>query len=100
MSTFFLILGKTKVEGIYLESLGKIYLLKIAKKTFCPGKVCIQTNFHLEMEIRDFFKIKIQVLWLCWLCQPYNNFLANHKLVQPVTAHFGLQRLEFLYLNR
>ena len=30
MGTFFIILGKTEVEGINLESLGKIYLLKIA----------------------------------------------------------------------
>ena len=53
METFF-ILGKIKVEGICFKSFGKINLLKIAKKTFCPGKECSQMDFHLEMEMHDF----------------------------------------------
>ena len=57
MGTFFFILGKTEVEGIHFECLGKIYLLKIAKKLFVLAKCVHKQIFTLKRKCLIFFWI-------------------------------------------
>ena len=52
--------------------MGKIYLLKNAKN-FCPGKVCTQTDFHLEMKVHDFLLNK----YLQIIAKPVFRFLSS-----------------------
>ena len=71
MGAFFLILGKTKVEGVYLESLGKIYVLKIAKKTLWSKKK--EKNYVYE--------------WMCAKCW-IGTRLPFLCVSLPIKGHF------------